>query len=87
MSAPKIKVTALVICVYTKVSELYSNYQQCGLVPCPNPGLFSQQLLDQNLDLDEENILSTPQQCETHVAGADGMFPMVLLLSQGAVVV
>lgn len=88
LNAPKIKVTALVICVYNKVLELYSDHQQCGIVPCPNSQLLSQQPLDQHPDLNEENILSTPQQCETsHAAGANAVFPMVLLLSQGAAAV
>lgn len=70
LNIPKIKVSNLVICVYSKVLELYSDHQLCGLVPCPNPRL----LLHQNPDLDEENILPTPQQCETsRVAGADAV--------------
>ena len=87
MKAPAIKVGPLAICVYNKVLKLYSNHQQCGLVPCPDPWLLSQQPLGQNPDSDEENM-STPQQCEaSHAVGADAMFPMVLLLSQGAAVV
>jgi len=36
LNAPKIKASALVICVHNKVLELYSNHQQHGLVLCPN---------------------------------------------------
>lgn len=76
------RVAPLAICVSHKVLELYSKCQ-CGLGPSPNPWLLSQQPLDQNPDLDEENTLSTLQ-CETsHAAGADAVFPTVLLLSQG----
>lgn len=37
LKAPEIKVAPLAIFVYNKILELYSNHQQCGLVPCPNP--------------------------------------------------
>lgn len=81
--------TAVVIRVRNKVLELYSDHQQCGLVPCPNPRLLRQQPLDQNPGLDEETILSTPQLCETsRLAGADACVsygPSVL--SRGAAAV
>lgn len=77
LNAPRIEVTALVICVYNEVLELYSDHQQCRVVPFPNPRLLSQQPLDQNPDLDEDNIFSAPEQRETsHAAGADAVFPM-----------